>query len=534
MVTDGPYAIRNYTGFHFHFSLHEQEESYECKAGETKHFIFENTRGFGVGYSRVFGQDFEDGKSISVFEKQDASSNKVDPHLLSLSFEDIDAELGSCRAHKYGDGRIVFSEVVSENGRMILVVRARVLFHNFTRYNLDVGMKLGDFHQSCCSCSGLISQGTPSPEAIARAAQTVALGIPQSDRAAFDEAAEKAKSRLALELRLHGSASDAIIGEGSSFVGTIELPSVPALNEMTTKGSISETKVMAFADGRKGKENNENNELCTHITFVSTIMDGHPSVEIYLHPKAILRNAFPTRLYFALSTSRGEKSIDSLQLEAGESVQLFTGSDKAYLRVQAEPLGSTSAVVGAVEVRTAWCTDSAEKATGDEQRDPDSPDRPISHMLGTLMIHSDSGVVEGLLNESTWAAVDSSSYLPPTRLTSLDPRHILVDHSNSFSVECSDHPGSLELPSFLLDGVLTTPLPQTDKDPRILLREGTSGRTVLLQARSVPYGISSVDASPLPLAGNSSKFSGYYARSSSWGASIPPNQRLQCCERHAK
>ena len=390
-------------------------------------------------------------------------------------------------------------------------MRARVLFHNFTRYNLDVGMKLGDFHQSCCSCSGLISQGTPSPEAIARAAQTVALGIPQSDRAAFDEAAEKAKSRLALELRLHGSASDAIIGEGSSFVGTIELPSVPALNEMTTKGSISETKVMAFADGRKGKENNENNELCTHITFVSTIMDGHPSVEIYLHPKAILRNAFPTRLYFALSTSRGEKSIDSLQLEAGESVQLFTGSDKAYLRVQAEPLGSTSAVVGAVEVRTAWCTDSAEKATGDEQSDPDSPDRPISHMLGTLMIHSDSGVVEGLLNESTWAAVDSSSYLPPTRLTSLDPRHILVDHSNSFSVECSDHPGSLELPSFLLDGVLTTPLPQTDKDPRILLREGTSGRTVLLQARSVPYGISSVEAPPLPLAGNSSKFSGYYA-----------------------
>lgn len=119
VVTDGPYAIRNYTGFHFHFSLHEQEESYECKAGETKHFIFENTRGFGFGYSRVFGQDFEDGKGISVFEKQDESSRKADPHLLSLSFEDIDTELGSCRAHKYGDGRIVFSEVVSENGRMV-------------------------------------------------------------------------------------------------------------------------------------------------------------------------------------------------------------------------------------------------------------------------------------------------------------------------------------------------------------------------------------------------------------------------------
>lgn len=378
-------------------------------------------------------------------------------------------------------------------------------------------MKLGGFHQSCCSCSGLIRQEKSSPEVIDQAAQTIALGIPQSDRAAFDEAAEKAKSRLALELRLNGSVTDPIIAEGSCFVGTIELPSVPALNEMTTKGSVSETKVIVFADERGEEEDNKSNGLCAHITFVSTIMDGHPSVEIYLHPKAILRNAFPTRLYFALSTSRGEKSIDSLQLEAGESVQLFTRSDKAYLRVQAEPLGSTSAVVGAVEVRTAWCADSSEKAS-DEQSDPDSPDRPMSHMLGTLMIHSDSGVVEGLLNESTWAGADSSSYLPPTRLTSLDPRHILVDHSNSFSVECSDHPGSLELPSFLLDGVLTTPLPQTDKDPRILLREGTSGRSVLLQARSVPYGRSSVEASPLPLAGNSSKFSGYYALKKDDGA----------------
>lgn len=378
-------------------------------------------------------------------------------------------------------------------------------------------MKLGDFHQSCCSCSGLISHDKSSSEAIAQAAQTVALGIPQSDRAAFDKAAEKANSRLALQLRLNGSASDPIIAEGSNFVGTIELPSVPALNEMTTKGSISETKVMTFADGRKEEENNGINGFCSHITFVSTIMDGHPSVEIYLHPKAILRNTFPTRLYFALSTSHGEKSIDSLQLEAGESVELFTGSDKAYLRVQAEPLGSTSAVVGAVEVRTAWCTDPSEKAS-DEQSDSDPPDRPMSHVLGTLMIHSDSGVVEGLLNESTWAAANSSAYLPPTRLTSLDPRHILVDHSNSFSVECSDHPGSLELPSFSLDGVLTTPLPQTDKDPRILLREGASGRTVLLQPRSVPYGSSSVEASPLPLAGHGSKFSGYYALKKDDGA----------------
>lgn len=119
VVPDGPYGIRNLTGFHLNFSLHEQDKSHECEAGETKHFIFENTRGFGFGYSRVFGQDFEDGKSITVFEKQDAGATKVDPHLLSLSFDDIDSELGSCRAHKYGDGRIVFSEVVSDEGRMV-------------------------------------------------------------------------------------------------------------------------------------------------------------------------------------------------------------------------------------------------------------------------------------------------------------------------------------------------------------------------------------------------------------------------------
>lgn len=119
VVPDGPFGIRNLTGFHLNFTLHEQDESHECEAGETKHFIFENTRGFGSGYSRVYGQDFEDGKSITVFEKQDADATEVDPHLLSLSFEDIDAELGSCRAHKYGDGRIVFSEVISHEGRMV-------------------------------------------------------------------------------------------------------------------------------------------------------------------------------------------------------------------------------------------------------------------------------------------------------------------------------------------------------------------------------------------------------------------------------
>ena len=570
VVPDGPYGIRNLTGFHFSFILHEQDESHECEAGETKHFIFENTRGFGSGYSRVYGQDFEDGKSITVFEKQDAGATEVDPHLLSLSFEDIDAELGSCRAHKYGDGRIVFSEVIPHEGRMvgscfdvaasdrialqghspfykpflsfhslttfvllpsphtndtqILVIRARVLLHNFTRYDLDVGMKLGDYRQPCCSCSSLSSQAKSSSAENAATsstlAQTVALGIPKSDRSAFDKAAEKAKSRLALHLRLNGTSSDPIICDGKSFVGTMVLPSVPALNEMTTKGSVSETKIMSFSENEtEAQTNDASNGFCAHITFVSTIMDGHPSVEIYLHPKAILRNTFPTRLYFLLSTSYGDESTDTststLHLEAGESAQVFTGSSSASLSVQTEPLGNTSAVVGAVEVRTSWL-DSSENI-GEEQVEPREKSS-LPRSLGALMIHDDSGVVEGLLNESMWADKNSGTYLPPTIVLSLDPRHILVDYSNSFSVECSDHPGSLELPSFLLRGVLTTPLPQTSKDPHIALREGTTGRSVLLQARSVPYGKSSIEASPLPLVGNCGQFSGYYALKEDYNA----------------
>ena len=383
-------------------------------------------------------------------------------------------------------------------------------------------MKLGDYRQPCCSCSGLSSQDkSSSAENTAPSstlAQTVALGIPKSDRSAFDKAAEKAKSRLALHLRLNGNSSDPIISDGKSFVGTMVLPSVPALNEMTTKGSVSETKIMSFSENESEAQTNDaSNGFCAHITFVSTIMDGHPSVEIYLHPKAILRNTFPTRLYFALS-SCGDKSTDTsstLHLEAGESAQLFTGSNSASLSVQTEPLGDTSAVIGAVEVRTSWL-DSSENIDEEQVEPREKSLSPRS--LGALMIHDNSGVVEGVLNESTWADTSSGTYLPPTIVLSLDPRHILVDYGNSFSVECSEHPGSLELPSFLLNGVLTTPLPQTSKDPHIVLREGTTGRSVLLQARSVPYGKSSIEASPLPLAGNSGQFSGYYALKEDYNA----------------
>ena len=384
-------------------------------------------------------------------------------------------------------------------------------------------MKLGDYRQPCCSCPSLSSQAKSSSAENAATsstlAQTVALGIPKSDRSAFDKAAEKAKSRLALHLRLNGTSSDPIICDGKSFVGTMVLPSVPALHEMTTKDTMSETKIMSFSENEtEAQTNDASNGFCAHITFVSTIMDGHPSVEIYLHPKAILRNTFPTRLYFLLSTSYGDKSTDTsstLHLEAGESTQLFTGSSSASLSVQTEPLGNTSAVVGAVEVRTSWL-DSSENI-GEEQVEPREKSS-LPRSLGALMIHHDSGVVEGVLNESTWADKNSGTYLPPTIVLSLDPRHILVDYSNSFSVECSDHPGSLELPSFLLHGVLTTPLPQTSKGPHIVLREGTTGRSVLLQARSVPYGKSSIEASPLPLAGNSGQFSGYYALKEDYNA----------------
>ena len=120
LVTSLPYAIENHCGSSVAFSLPGKSiDQYPCPSGSIKYFRFQPPQGSGYGGKRLYGQDVEFEKSITLFLE---SSVVVIPHL--------DAML-SCphQAHNLPDGRVLLTYVVREGKTTVSTVVISVSFY---------------------------------------------------------------------------------------------------------------------------------------------------------------------------------------------------------------------------------------------------------------------------------------------------------------------------------------------------------------------------------------------------------------------
>jgi len=108
LVTTMPYGINNQTGLTVEFSMDNGEkttisERHKCSTGDIKFFRFESPRVQGIGGKRVYGQDVQHFRSLSIFI---GSS--------TLHFSHIDAEVNRPRhAHRLEGGQFIFTEFVN-------------------------------------------------------------------------------------------------------------------------------------------------------------------------------------------------------------------------------------------------------------------------------------------------------------------------------------------------------------------------------------------------------------------------------------
>lgn len=104
LLTSLPYAIENHCGCDVVFSLPEGVSRRNCPTGSIQYFRFQPPQGRGYGGRRMYGQDVEFEKSVTMLV---GDCEIVIPHL--------DAVLGSRKhVHNLPDGRVLVTFVVRE------------------------------------------------------------------------------------------------------------------------------------------------------------------------------------------------------------------------------------------------------------------------------------------------------------------------------------------------------------------------------------------------------------------------------------
>ena len=112
LLTSLPYAIENHCGCDVVFSLPVGSISgRKCPEGSIQYFRFQPPQGKGYGGRRIYGQDVEFEKSVSL---SIGDCKVVIPHL--------DAMLGSGKdVHNLSDGRVLVTFVVREGKTTVSV-----------------------------------------------------------------------------------------------------------------------------------------------------------------------------------------------------------------------------------------------------------------------------------------------------------------------------------------------------------------------------------------------------------------------------
>jgi hypothetical protein len=124
LVTSLPYAVENHSGFDASFLLPGPREACrKCPNGTIQYFRFDPPRGKGFGGNRLYGQDVQYGKSLTLFFND-----------VMVQIGHLDSELASPRrAHELGDGRVLLTHVAREGKTIVRTARSTFRSLNMSR-----------------------------------------------------------------------------------------------------------------------------------------------------------------------------------------------------------------------------------------------------------------------------------------------------------------------------------------------------------------------------------------------------------------
>lgn len=111
------YGIDNRTHLQVSYSIKDYSDAELCIPGQTQFFTFDCIQAFGSGKKRLYGQDSNSPKTISLSFGDESSIDTVNTS--SIIIQHIDDEVNFCRAHDIGDDQIIFTDVINTGTSLV-------------------------------------------------------------------------------------------------------------------------------------------------------------------------------------------------------------------------------------------------------------------------------------------------------------------------------------------------------------------------------------------------------------------------------
>ncbi|CAJ1900951.1 unnamed protein product [Cylindrotheca closterium] len=332
LLTSLPYAIENHCGCDVIFSLpHGRIKQRECPTGSIKYFRFQPPQGRGHGGRRVYGQDVEFEKSVTL---SIGDCEIVIPHL--------DGMLGSRKeVHNLSDGRVLVTYVIREDKTTVLHLTSNVSVFNHSSIPFAISVGMID-PQSIGTCVAHNEQKTITAlTAIDGVAseQSNRCSVPMDFLTTFSkEWADTSQSSLFLRLSPNLKSDTSVV-----LSGLLDIAS--QFGELSHSGKV--WRVDVFCQVTNGGSGNIDPFVVQVLVKGTLIDDKSINIDVFLEPRAVIENLFPidislrTKMPYTFSTAAQESGAGEHDLKPMNRVEVFTKGDS--IAIAMKPTDTASA-----------------------------------------------------------------------------------------------------------------------------------------------------------------------------------------------
>mmetsp|Transcript_2476 Transcript_2476/g.5220 ORF Transcript_2476/g.5220 Transcript_2476/m.5220 type:complete len:2925 (-) Transcript_2476:1534-10308(-) len=349
LITTLPYAIENHSGISASYSIYDDPMIFPLPTSSTQFFRFELFPERGSGGMRTYGQDIKHSKSITLYV-----GNK------EISIQDMDKAVNKPRSAYYiPDIRAhVFVNVVKRGNSTVLHISSHVEMHNSSSLPFRIAV-IGD---DCVHDLGVVkksqkrkSSKRDGSKSLLRESEDLlthsVFGLPAPLLRSFTI---DTSETLCLQISPVLENSDNV-----GLAGMFNLPPLESLVEIATSDESRRIIEVACSPISRG---NPCSSLAANICCKVSLVDGsHPFIELFIEPRAILKNKLPVSIllrtpmphtFISSDMSQPEHSYHDVQdpnytahrLRALESVEVFTPGPSIAISMRCAdlPIGGTS------------------------------------------------------------------------------------------------------------------------------------------------------------------------------------------------
>ncbi|KAL9187273.1 hypothetical protein ACHAXT_001376 [Thalassiosira profunda] len=283
LITTLPYAIENHSGLGASYSIYDNPTRFPLPTSSTQFFRFELFPERGSGGVRTYGQDIKHSKSITLYVGNTA-----------ISIRDMDHKVNEPRsAHFIPEFNAhVFVHVVKKGNSTVLHLSSHVELHNSS----SLPFRIAVIGEDSVHDVGVINKAETRKNSVRDGPQSLlkesedmmthsVFGLPAPLLRSFTV---DASETLCVQI------SPILEDSSNSLVGMFNLPHLERLVEIATSEQNRRIIEVSCSPSSRGSRSSS---LAANICCKVSLVDGsHPFVELFIEPRAVLKNRLPVSM----------------------------------------------------------------------------------------------------------------------------------------------------------------------------------------------------------------------------------------------